>query len=260
MSTLLPAPGPLGAFLAPWAAFLFILRHPRLWWLCLAPLLVNLGLFLLFFWFSFSRFSSWLDTILPSGQGWWWQALAYLLLVLAVLLLMAMQVLLFAVLGRIIAAPFLEQLTRRGEKLADPSITWDEPNFWSGLGRMLIQESKKLILYFLLVGVLLLLNLVPGLGPALYGALIWLVTCFFLATEFLDYPLERRGLSLRGKLVYVKELKLSGLAFGAAVFILGVVPLLNLAMLPLAALGGTLVYLDNRPPSPPPPPPPGATG
>jgi CysZ protein len=51
------------------------------------------------------------------------------------------------------------------------------------------------------------------------------------------------------KMGYVLRLRLTGLGFGLAVFALGVVPVVNLALLPLAAVGGTLLYLE-RPPDP----------
>ena len=49
---------------------------------------------------------------------------------------------------------------------------------------------------------------------------------------------------------------------GAALFFIGVIPILNLAFLPMGAVGATLVYLENpldTDRDPPPPPPPGGT-
>ena len=77
------------------------------------------------------------------------------------------------------------------------------------------------------------------------AGLAFLVTCFFLAVDFLDYPLERRGLSLRAKLAFVGRMGLTGIGFGATVLAMGIVPLLNLALLPLAAVGGTLLFWDR---------------
>lgn len=255
------ASGPLGGLSAPVRGLGFIARHSRLWPLAIAPFLINLALFALFFWFSYSRFSQWLDALLPTGEGWWWLVLYYFLAVLAVLLLLVVQVYLFAVVGSVVAAPFLELLTQRAEELATPgqAPAWESRGIFSEILRVAGQALKKLILYVLVMGLLLLVNLLPGLGAALYAGLAFVATCYFLALEFLDYPLDRRGLSLTAKMGYVRRLGLRGLSFGAAVFGLGLTPVVNLALLPLAAVGGTLLYLDAPLPgraAPPPPPPP----
>ena len=77
-----------------------------------------------------------------------------------------------------------------------------------------LQQLKKLVLYVLVLGALLLLNLVPGVGSAIYAVLAWLITCFFLVLEFVDYPLDRRQLTLRAKLAYVWNLQWTGLGLG----------------------------------------------
>ncbi len=251
MSGLLPR-GPLAGLAAPWKALGFVAARPKLWWLSITPFLINLGLFALFFWLSYTYFEQWVRGLLPLDQGWWWRALLYLLVVLLVLLLLMVEVYLFSVVGRIVAAPFLEALTRRVEILARPDApSPPQMGFWRSVWRVVVQESKRVLIYLVLMALLLLLNLVPVVGSLLYAGLAWLVTSFFLASEFLDYPLERRGYSLGAKLGYTRRLGLTGLAFGAAVFVLGMVPVLNLALLPLAAVGGTLLFLE-RPPAPQP--------
>jgi CysZ protein len=247
MGDLLPR-GPIAGVVAPLKALGFVISRPRLWWLTFTPFIINLGLFILFFWLTYTRFDAWVRSLLPVGEGWWWQLLLYLLIVLAVLLLLIVEVYLFAVLGRIIAAPFLELLTRKVETLARPEGQQPpEIGFWQSIWRVVIQESKRVLIYLLVMGALLLFNLIPGLGSLLYAILAWLVTSFFLAGEFLDYPLERRGYSLGAKMRYTRDLGLTGIGFGAAVFVMGLVPVLNLAFLPLAAVGGTLLFLDRPP-------------
>jgi len=242
-------PGALAGLWAPVAALGFLARRPGLWWLAAAPVAINLALFVLFFWFAYSRFTQWVASLMPGGEGWWWQALVYVLILLAVLFLLMVQIYLFAVVGRIVAAPFLEALTRRVEALAAPgSKPLTEISFWRSVGRAVVQESKRVLLYLAIMAALLIFNLLPGLGSLIYGVLAWAVTAWFLAGEFLDYPLERRGWSFAAKLGYVFRLRLTSLAFGAAVFVLGLAPVVNLALLPLAAVGGTLLFLERPPP------------
>ncbi len=250
------SPGLLSGPRAPLAALGFLWTHKRLLPLAITPFLINLGLFVLFFWFSYGRFQRWVTAFLPLNEGWWWVLLYYVLAAAAVLLLLVVQVYLFAVVGGVVAAPFLELLTRRVEEEARPGAAgaWSQAGMLAEIARVAGQALKKVLLYAAVMVVLLMLNLLPGLGTLLYAGLAFLVTCFFLALEFLDYPLDRRGLSLAAKLSYVRRAGLSALGFGAAVFALGVVPLVNLLFLPLAAVGGTLLYLEREGEAAPPPP------
>ncbi len=166
---LLP-PGPLGGLLAPlWAAG-FLLRRPRLWPWLLAPLLINLGLFALAFWLGVGWFDRWLAAVLPGGEGLGWRVLFYLLLVLGYLLFLAATVYLFALAGRVLAAPFLELLTRRVELAAGGGGEWAEVGFLAGLGRAALQEGKKLLLYLALWRCCSR-QPAAGVGTALYAGL-----------------------------------------------------------------------------------------
>ncbi len=247
---------------APLRAFGFIRRQRGLWWLALLPFLINLALFSFLIWLGYTYLGAWLEGLLPAGSGWWWQALAYLLMVLLALALLALGVYLFAVVGAIVAAPFLEMLTVKTERLA-PGMPPGAPPMDSGImrdiWRVIKQSLMRLALFGLIMLPLLLLNLIPGLGGLIYSGLAWLVTSFFLALEFIDYPLDRRGLSLGQKMAYVRSMGWGWLGFGSAVLVMGLVPVLNFALLSLAAVGGTLLYLQKPLPpksgTPPPDPP-----
>ncbi|MCB2189225.1 MAG: EI24 domain-containing protein [Deltaproteobacteria bacterium] len=248
----------LGGFAAPFRALPFLWRHPTLWGYAALPFFINLGLFALGFWLAYDRFDRWVTALLPTGEGWWWVLLFYFLLILMALVLLMLGVFLFAVVGAVVAAPFLELLTRKAEALVGLApAAGPARGILAEMWRVLRQEVKKLLLYLAVMLPLLLLNLFPGPGTAAYGVLAWLVTCYFLALQFLDYPLDRRGLTLRGKMVYLRRLGGGWLGFGSACFVLGVIPLLNLAFLPLCAVGGVLVFAQAGPPRPSPPPPPG---
>jgi CysZ protein len=257
MPPLLPA-GPWGGFVAPLHGWRFLWTHRRLLPLALAPFLISLGLFALFMWLGFSRLGAWARSFLPLDQGWWWVLLYYLLAVLLALLLWALQVYVLAMVGGVLASPFLEALTRRVEALVTPQAPqgWAQASWLADLIRVAGQAFTRLMLYAGVMLLLLSLNLLPVLGSLLYALLALAVTCWFLAWEFLDYPLDRRGYSLRRKLGYLRGLGLRGFCFGAAVCLLGLAPLINLLLLPLAAVGGTLLYLDIPLPASPVAPPP----
>ncbi|MCB2227422.1 MAG: EI24 domain-containing protein [Desulfarculaceae bacterium] len=229
----------------------FIWRHKRLWPLAAAPFFLNLAVFALAFWLSYTYLGGWVRGLLPTGEGWWWAALLYVLLVLMVLALLALELYLFTVVGRIVSEPFLELLTRRTEALAQGGAAgedWADNGLARDLLRVIRQSLMRLIIYLAVMLPLLLINLIPGLGGAIYAVLAWLITAYFLALEFMDYPLDRRGLSLKQKGRYVRGLGLGWLGYGSAILALGLIPVVNFALLPLAAVGGTLLYLERPQP------------
>ncbi|BEQ15694.1 EI24 domain-containing protein [Desulfoferula mesophila] len=238
----------LRAFWSPLRGLRLLWDHKRLWPLAAAPFLLNLILFGLAFWLSYAYLGDWVRGLLPGGEGWWWAALLYVALVLLVLALLGAQIYLFAVVGRVVAEPFLEILTRRTEALAQgmpAGAPWSDAGLLRDMLRVLRQSLKRLVIYLGVMLPLLLVNLVPGVGAILYAVLAWLFTAYFLALEFMDYPLDRRGLSLQQKSRYVRGMGLGWLGFGSAVLVIGLVPVVNFALLPLAAMGGTLLYLER---------------
>ena len=222
------------------------MARPSCWGMALMPLILNIILFGLFLAVGIYGFQTWMQDLFPKGDAWWLAWLYYLLWSVFILLILVSQVLLFSVVGRILAAPFLEVLTKRVEQeVLGQKAGFVEMGILPSILRTLRQESLRVLLYLLIMAGLLFLHLVPGLGSLLYSILTTIITCFFLASEFLDYPMERRGYRLRDKLRATLKLGLSGLLFGASLFIMAMIPLVNLAFLPAAAVGGTLLYLDR---------------
>ena len=219
------------------------------------PLVLNILLFGLFLLAGIYGFDSWMHDIFPKSDSWWWAWLYYLIWIIFILFIMLSQVLFFTVVGRILAAPFLEALTKRVEQeVLGGQTGFVEMSIMRSILRTLRQECLRMLVYLVIMGGLLFLHLVPGLGSLAYSVLTTMITCFFLASEFLDYPMERRGLRLRDKLRQTLSLGLSGWLFGASLFIMAMIPIVNLAFLPAAAVGGTLLYLDRLNPTGGPPP------
>ena len=59
--------------------------------------------------------------------------------------------------------------------------------------------------------------------------------------QFFDYPLGRRRLTTRARYRFVNQHRAEAVGFGLAVFLTTLVPLLNFVMLPVAAVGATLL-------------------
>jgi len=240
-------PGFFSGLFTPWRGFRFLATHPRLLSYALLPLIINTVLFVIFFLISFKYFSHWLEALLPQGQAWYWVILTYLLTVVLALLLLLVIVFTFAAAANILASPFNDALSARTEALAAGQLS-DTPFSFIGLfkeiGRTIVEELKKIAFYLAAAAVLLLLNLVPVVGQALYGLLFMLLTIAWLGLSFLDYALARHGYRLGQKLNLVRRNFRPVFGFGLGVFAGLLIPVFNLFFIPVAVVGGTLLYVD----------------
>ena len=229
------------AALYPLKGLAFLLRRPSLWPPAAAAFAVNLVLFTA----ALVAFFVWLPDLaraatpdrLPAWSAW----IAGVLLAAAGLLATAF---LFTIVGHAVAAPFLDALAERA--LRDLGET---PPPGPSLGRALLRglagQLLKLVLFGLVQAALLLTWVTPLVlvYPLLAGA----VAAFFFALEYFDYPLGARGLGAGERPSYLLRRLRPGLGFGAACFLLHLVPLLGYAALPASVCGAALLVHRLRP-------------
>ncbi|MEE8574841.1 MAG: EI24 domain-containing protein, partial [Thermodesulfobacteriota bacterium] len=113
--------------------------------------------------------------------------------------------------------------------------------------RSLTIELKRLVLYLGLLLILLVLTVVLSFIPALQIVIpvLWAVfTSLVLAFEFLSYPLDRRDMELKEKLVCMRSVLFRSLGFGVAAYFAMMVPVLNLMVIPSAVIGATGIAID----------------
>ena len=131
----------------------------------------------------------------------------------------------------IVAAPIYDVVSAAVEKdltgAAPPSLSLSQHL------AVILGEAKKVFLILVLSTILLF---IPGVN-----VVSTLVTAFLVGWDFFDYPLARRGWTFRQRLDLVS-------GEGWAVLGLGlwlVIPFVQIVMLPLAVVGGTMLSLDS---------------
>lgn len=172
---------------------------------------------------------------------WYGLALWYLVLVLVFLVLLVVGA---NVVPPLLLAPLQDPLSESTEDICGGH----EPppfglgTFLGGLARGLTHTLART--FFLLAGLALLLplNLLPGVGSVLWTVLGSLWTMTWLAGEHLATPMTRHGYSFAEVRRALRERRALCLGFGAGVYVLLWVPVLNTFFLPVAIVGGTLLY------------------
>ncbi len=163
----------------------------------------------------------------------------------AVVLLLALLLsyLLYLPLARVLLAPFSEAISRRTRTVLGMQ---PEPHAVGWL-RAMLEGAKVVSLQFLLV--------LTGIGigiafPPIAAVLGLVIAICFVSLDYLDVPLSVRGLKLKSKLGVLWRNKALATGFGAAGYLMLIIPVVNLLSLPVGVIGATILvsHLETDPP------------
>ena len=174
------------------------------------------------------------------------QVSMWLVWVLLVPAFVAVGMVALMLLGQAIAGPFLDIISERVEE----KLLGTKPHPFTvgrGLKGMAIAIADLVWGLLLLVatqGVLLLLGLVPIVGTVPAAVLSVVASAFILSHELQGLPQIRRLHSYRQRWRHIKANRAISLGLGVAALTTLAVPLLNLALLPIATTAGTMLYCE----------------
>lgn len=247
------APGDLIAgAIYPVRALAVINRTPSLWRYVIIPVLVNIVVGALLYAGLLVAGLQAIDVFMASLPAWASALDIVLRVLLRVVLVIGLLVTLGYLLvrfGVVLGSPWYSQLSERLERICTgqppPTAPASALGFARDIWRALLFEGKKLLL---LIGIglpLLLLNLVPLIGPLLAIAGGTALGATIACLDFFDPPLERRRLRFRAKLRLIRHSLLASAGFGLVCFGLVSIPLVNLLSIPLCITAGTLFFCDH---------------
>jgi CysZ protein len=223
-----------GAWEVP-AGFVFLLRNPRLWLLAALPALVAVLLTSSFAFLGLLLVPR-VDTALGPAPGSLPEWLALPISLLFGLATVAAGAFLGLGIALALAAPLLDELSRRVEARARGEAEQRS----RGL-RAEIVDSLRGALYFLAAApVVFLLGFVPLVGPLLS----LMLGARAVALQMTDPALSRRGLRFADKRRWHREWRVETQGFGLAGLLGLIVPFANLLLGPALVAGGTLLVLE----------------
>jgi CysZ protein len=215
----------------------YFLGRPGLWKYFAAAFAINVVLFGVLTWLFVHYRTDLVDWILPA-RWWGWVRTGLGWLITAAVAIAGL--FLFTIIGNILASPFLDAMTERilrdlGEPLPPPRGPW------RALLRGLVNQLLKLLIFGAVQIALLFLHLIPGIGSVLHAVLSSFAGVVFLGFEYLDYPLDARGLSVPGRFAWLARHLESSLGFGAVLFPVLLIPFVGYVLLPLSVAGACLL-------------------
>jgi len=251
--------GSLSAFSLPFEAGRLLLRERRLWSLAL----MSFGLSLLAFAAALgvvigyaSEIYLWVTAWMPTlsaahWYSWVWIGpgllLFWLLGAVLFLLVAALTLAVAYAAAGILASPVHDALSLRVERIATGAVVDETGEGLMSLlrdgARSMREELRRFAFFVSIVAPLAALGFaLPGV-QLVTGPMILTFTLLFLPLDYASYTLDRRQLSFAQKRRWVMSRKPTMLGFGAAAFLMCLVPGVNLLAMPVLVVAGTLLAL-----------------
>jgi len=194
--------------------------------------------------FWWSRSQAWAELLIGADAGW--QRFTSGVVGLPVFLL------LYSVsaltLPNLVLAPLQDPLSEAAEARCGgftPS-PFTVSGFFRGIFESLAHTALRFGCMVLGFGLLLPLNLIPGVGSVLWVGLSTVWSMFWLAVEHLSNPAARHLHPFGQVLAALRARRSLALGFGASLWVLLWVPVLNFFLLPVAIVAGTLLFRSLR--------------
>lgn len=215
------------------------------------PLLINIVLYGVIFGYTLSKFDEWIDALLFDWLSW----IKWLLMPFLIALLLLILSYTFVMMANILGSPFHALLAEeveirirreRGETIAEQPFQWGVcfRSMFAGLTRTL---GKLLYTIPRLVGVLII-SFIPVVN--IIAPVIWVIFgSWMYALEYWDWAAENNQTHLKESVAEMKGYKIELFGFGLSVYVLALIPLINLVIIPIAVAGGVELWLDKHPAS-----------
>jgi CysZ protein len=234
-------------FLLPWKALRLILSTPRLLVWSVIPVLLTGSIYVLLILKTQAAVLGFLGDYLvthgmnPSG---WAMTLAQIVIRISLLIVGAIS---FAFIATLVSVPFNDFLAEAAESAATPSLPAVHSGGFPWRLRLLAIDTAKTLAAMGVGIIAILVSWVPVIN-----FLALLISLLLVCFQFISYPQSRRGQGVLTGTQFLFKYLYSSLGFGAAITALFAVPLVSCFFLPIAVVGGTLLFAraSAKPPFP----------
>lgn len=214
------------------------------------PFIINTLLFVSMIYYAFSSFDGWINGLigyfLPEIiVGWLFDLISGFLWLMFLIALLGFLFYGFTIFANIIASPFNAVLATEVEKRLRNGVSGAGDITWYiVLPRALARELSKLKYYLPRLVGLVLITLVPLVQVA--APFLWvLFGAWMMTVQYADYAADNNHLTFRELQISMSRNRPQSLMFGLAVYVMMIVPFVNLLVIPAAVAGGTLFWVEN---------------
>ncbi len=227
-------------FTLPYKAAILILTNRNLLIWSLLPIVLTTVLYI----FGISALQDWAIGLLQNTIGKWgispesWSA--WTLLLMGKMIIWVVAALTFTFASSIVASPFNDLLAEKSEKFAFPPLPPVTNKSFKQQVKLIIIDLIKTIAAAAAAIVAMIMSWIPALN------IVSFVVAFLLITfQYISYPQTRRGIGLRKGSKFLWDHIFACAGFGAILTFLFAIPFLASFVLPLAVVGGTLLFAKS---------------
>ncbi|WP_372966572.1 sulfate transporter CysZ [Marinobacter sp.] len=226
-----------------------LIRQPGLRLFVIIPLVINVLLFGLLFYFLAELFTQMIAAAMAWLPDWaWLQALDWLFWPLYGVVIILILAYGFVIIANLIGSPFYGYLAELTEQHLTGQVVSVEGGWLAiikDIPRALWREVHKIIYYLPRALGLLIIGLIPVVN--LVAAVLWfLFNSWMMALQYVDYPADNHKVSFPKLRKDLAASRLSALGFGLPVALAAMVPVLNLVVVPAAVCGATAFWVREN--------------
>ncbi|WP_392560162.1 sulfate transporter CysZ [Orbus mooreae] len=225
---------------------LSLIQQPSIRHYVIMPMLANIIIMsLLFYWF-FGMISSAVDLGLDYMPSWL-QWLSYVITIVVIATFVIFFCYFFSTITNIIAAPFNGLLAEQVEAHLTNSPAPDDSiwSFLKDIPRIMKRELQKLVYYIVWCIPLLLTYFIPIFGQFVTPILWFIFTAWMINIQYADYAFDNHKVSFYQMRQLLQQDKVDNTCFGALISIFTMIPILNLIIMPIAVCGSTAMWVDR---------------
>ena len=222
-----------------------LILQPGLRRYVILPLLINVEVFVGMIVLGFRYFDNWLTGTLAALPEWL-GFLSWLMWILFVFIAAAFLFVFFTLCANIIAAPFNAILSVRVEDclVSEPGEPMTAISLLLILPRAFAREISKLLYYLPRLIGLAVLSVIPVVN--LIAPPLWLLFGgWMMSVQYTDYAADNNGISFSELRRRLGGDRINSFGFGLAVYLMMLIPLLNLVLIPAAVAGGTVLWVER---------------
>jgi CysZ protein len=224
-----------------------LIKQPGLRLFVIAPVILNT---LIFYWMvtaSYSLFGGWMESLMNYLPDWlgFLEWLFWPLYAVAIVMILAYC---FVAVANLIGSPFYGLLSEKVEReltgqVADSDSGWRE--LIAIIPRSIGRELRKLLYYLPRAILLLIIGLIPGVN-LIAGVAWFLFSSWMMTLQYVDYPADNNNMSFPELKRFAARRRWPSLSFGVSVYVVAMIPLVNLVAVPAAVCGATAFWVKER--------------
>ncbi|MEE9325791.1 MAG: sulfate transporter CysZ [Cocleimonas sp.] len=210
------------------------------------PLLINIVVFSLAIWLSWSQFGS----VMGSLLGWlpsWLSWLQWLIWPLFAALIFIGVYYSFTIVANLISAPFNSLLAERVEQKLNGIPVPEFKGYKAmldNISKTLSSEVSKIIYLLKWLPLLLIISFIPVvniISPFAWG----FFGAWMLSLQYTDFAMGNHQLFIKDELPLLRKNRSVALGFGGVLTILMMIPIVNFFVMPVGVAGGTAFWVKR---------------